>query len=157
VEAATQQALDHRLPTTVVVFVVAHGLLARRAETPDVAVLAILAPGGFVAVQDRASTRLLLEASDQSLQRAPHLVQQGDDFACTKAQLMDRVQIDLDAADGQAQAGAQVADQRGDPNPDPSLAQHLASQLQLGAVPALAVRTEAFDDPVFNHLDRPRR
>src|SRR5215212_5701345 len=69
---------------------------------------------------------------------------------------MNGVQIRLDAADGQAQRGTQVAEQADDAHADAPLPQHLTTQIQLRAVPALAVRTEAFDDPMFDDLDRLR-
>ena len=90
------------------------------------------------------------------LERAPHLMQQFHQFARAEEQLMHAAQIGLDAADGQAQAGAQIGDQAGDPHADASLTEHLAGQIELGAVPAPAVRTEAFDDPMLNHLNRLR-
>src|SRR2546426_10715544 len=52
-----------------------HGILARRTEGPDVPVLTIPAPGGFVAVQDRAGPRLMLERIDVRLECVPHLMQ----------------------------------------------------------------------------------
>src|SRR5919206_1734785 len=84
VELATQQPLEHRLPTPSVVFIVADGLLAGRTEAPDVTVLTVLAPAGLIAVQQRTGPRLLLEPINHRLQRAAHLMQQFNHLAATE-------------------------------------------------------------------------
>ncbi len=67
---------------------------------------------------------------------------------------MQAAQIGLDTPNGQPQAGAQVGDQAGNPHADAPLTEHHSAQIEFGAVPALAVRTETFDDPMLNPLDR---
>ncbi len=71
----TQDAPDDVLAAAGIIFVVAHGVLTGGAERPEVTVLAVLSPPGFVAVQDGTGTGLLFERIDLALERAPHLMQ----------------------------------------------------------------------------------
>src|SRR5260221_7159720 len=153
VEAPIQDAFYHRLGAAVVILVIANRILAGRREGPDVAILTIFPPGGFIAVQDWRGARLGFERVYLALERAPHRMQQFNYFACTDCQLVDGTQIGLDAADGQAQALGQKRHQTGNSYADAALAQHLSTQIEGRTVPLSAVWTKAFNDAMFDHLD----
>src|SRR5215217_4797163 len=153
-EFATQDAFHHRLPTAVIIFIVAYRLLTGRTEGPNVAILAILTPAGLVGMQDRAGARLLLERVDLALQRPPYRMQQFNHFAGADGQLMNQPQIGLDAAHRQAQRQGQKRHQAGNARADPALPEDLSAQVKLRAAPGVAVSAPAFDDVMLDNLDR---
>ncbi len=53
-------------------------------------------------MQYRASACLFLESINRGLEHSPRLMQQFDDFARAELQLMQSVQVALEAADRQA-------------------------------------------------------
>ena len=95
-ELPAQDVPNDMLPAARVIFVVADGVLAGGAKRPDVAVLAVLPLPRLVAVQHGTGAGLLFERIDLGLERAPHLMQQFDDFARADCLLMQRAQVGLD-------------------------------------------------------------
>src|SRR5262249_50329627 len=63
-------------------------------------------------------------------------------------------QVGADAAERQAQGLGEKGKQTSDTDADAALPQHLTTQIQLRAAPALAVRTPALDNLMLDDLDR---
>jgi hypothetical protein len=80
--------------------------------------------------------------------------QQITDRAHREAQPMYAEQPGLDHADGGTHDQAQMRHQAGNPHADTPLAQHLPSQVQRGFPPGMTDRTPAFEDRMFNDLNR---
>ena len=84
------------------------------------------------------------------------MMEQFSEFPNAYAELMERLKIGLNAAEGQAHCVAQVANQAYEPHPQPTLVEDLAAQVERGRLPALAPGTPAFDDVMFDDLNRLR-
>jgi hypothetical protein len=83
-----------------------------------------------------------------------HLLEQFNQFAGPERELMQGVQIGLDAPDRHPQRGPQKGDQGGDPHTDAPLPKQLFGQVQGRTAPALAVGADAFDELLEHQLKR---
>src|SRR5579875_476060 len=120
--------------------------------TPDVAILAILSPPGFVRLHRGTGANLGFDLLKNWLGLGDHPVQQFDDFPNADLTAVEQEQQAADLSHGQACDGAQQGDQAGQTNPDAPLPQYLFVQINRSLVPALTLRTAAFEDAMMDHL-----
>ena len=93
-KASIQDTFDHHLPPAVIIFIVPDGVIARGGKGPDVPVLSILPPHGFITMEDRTRAGLRFERIDLRLKRAPHAMEEFHQLTDTQVQLVDARQID---------------------------------------------------------------
>ena len=108
------------------------------AEGPDVAVVAILPPAGFVGVDHRAGADAVQDRGHCRLGPLRRAMDGAHDGSHAAAQLMHGVQIPLDAADGQSPLFPQRGNQADQVDAQALLAQHHAVQLRWGQTAASA-------------------
>ncbi len=110
-ERTVQDALHDGLHTGPVVLIGTHRIVTGRAEAPDRAVLAVLAPPGLITVQDAALPGLRFERIHSGRYGLAHDVQDYLDAADTQDQLVETAQIAADGGQRQVQRGTQIGDQ----------------------------------------------
>src|ERR671932_309075 len=110
---AAQQAFRHSPRPRRVIFVVPDRLLTWRAKRPDIPTLARFPPTGLIRMQDRTGSRLDFEPVQFRLRGAPHMMEQLTNLADADAQLVEGLQVGLNAAERQAQGMTQEGDQAG--------------------------------------------
>src|ERR671932_1320185 len=153
---AAQQAFRHSPRPRRVIFVVPDRLLTWRAKRPDIPTLARFPPTGLIRMQDRTGSRLDFEPVQFRLRGAPHMMEQLTNLADADAQLVEGLQVGLNAAERQAQRMTQEGDQAGDAHAQATLVQHLPAQVEVRCLPALAPRAPALDHLMLDDLDRLR-
>ena len=134
--------------------------VARRrcTETPEVAVLAILSPGGLVPMHHRARAQLLTYLSHAPTTVIGHRLQDGYDLPLTQLQSIDGLQVPLNDADWQPSFLSQGGDQHHSLQAHTVTTKHLAAQhVCLGRLPFLTQGTAPFNEHMLNHFHRRKR
>ena len=128
--------------------------LGGSAESPSVAIGAILPPAGLVGVDHRAAPDALQNPVHRRLGLPGHLVDGPDDGAEAQAQLVDGPQIPLDGAEGQPPLFPQGRHQAEQVDAQPLFPQRHPAQVHLGHPAFLTHWASPGDEDMFGDLDR---
>jgi hypothetical protein len=104
------------------------GLERGRAEGPQIAIPAALAPAGLVTVDDRAGPNLVADGRHRGRPARGHLPLRRDNRSRAEGQPVDGAQIPLDRLDRQPRRLAQADDQAQQGHPEALAADHLPGQ-----------------------------
>src|SRR5579885_14946 len=122
-------------------------------RTPEVAILAIFSPPGFVRLHGGAGSNLPFDRFQDRLGMLDHAVQQLHDLPRTDLASIEDEQQRPNVPHRQAHERTQQGNQAAQADADPSLPQGLLMQIYRGLVPLLTLRAPAFENPMMDHLD----
>src|SRR6185437_12534182 len=120
---------------------------------PDVAVLPVLPPAGFIGLDHWTGTDALAQGVVGCLPVRRDLSQQIADLTHREVDPMYAGEPRLDDPQRGAYHQAQMLHQTGNAHADTALAQHLPRQVQWALPPGMAKRTPAFEDVMLPDLD----
>ena len=149
-KVVAQQAIDHRTGTTAPE---SKRALARRGgQRPDVALVPLFAPSGFIGVDRRTRLDGRVDLRGLRLALLGDPSQEITDRPQTHREAMYQLQPGLDQPNGGAQHQAHLGDQSCQPHPKASLSDHLARQVQPRFLPTVTVGAPATLHLMLRHL-----